>query len=157
MDPATATQIAGTALQIAQGAWSVGTALYNFAQDVKNLKATAEAFASEIEALGGACSLVSKRVKSIVQEQAAGQSFTGDVSDLMASLERQLSGCRKTTDQLQTAVQCVSVEGLKDAGVWKRMVKQIQLSMKTDTIELARNRVRSHTSGLQLTLQTIAM
>ena len=68
MDPVSALKIASTALSIAQGAFQVGQQLYTFIQDVRHQDETAEAFADEIQSLGTACTLVSNRVRRIVEE-----------------------------------------------------------------------------------------
>lgn len=157
MDPATAAQVAGVALQIARSAWDVGKSIHDFVQDVRNLDGTAIAFANEITALGTACDFVGKHVKGIIKKQGAETSRPDDVRELMSNLHRQLSGCKTTTEELKAAVACIGPGEVRDASVWKRISKQVQLKMKTRDVETARNRIRSHTGALQLTLQTIAM
>ena len=150
-------QIAGTAIALAEAAFAAGSSLYHFIEGVKHIQETAREFAREIEALGTACHLVGKRVRSIAEEQARQLENTNDSRTLLTCLKRQLKDCNRTIQQLQAAVSCVDIYKVNQSNTFKRAVLQIKLSTKTGDIETARNRIRSHTSSLQLIMQSIAM
>lgn len=159
MDPGTALQIASIALQAADAAFTVGTKLYKFVQDVKRIEETANEFASETKALGTACYLVGTCVKTAFQEQEQKSNLEqqGDSEILFACLTQQLEDCNRSIDQLQAAISCAGQDKVNNSGCFMRAILQIKLNTKAGDVEIARNRIRSHTSSLQLILHSIAM
>lgn len=161
MDPVLIGHIASTAFSVAQGAFKVGVLLYDFIQDVRALDTTAREFACEVDALGSACSLVGTRVQSITQQHSRDQPSFGDdltqSAQLWSCLERQLVACQITVGQLSDAVSVVVSSRAQKSNFMGQAWKQIKLNMRASDIEEVRNRIKSHTSSLQLTLQSVAM
>jgi uncharacterized protein YukE len=109
-------QIAGAAVKVAQAAFTAGSTLYSYIQDVERIEETAQEFARETQALGAACYLVGTRVRSIVEQQAGEQSNAGESQILLACLGQQLEDCSRTIEQLQTAISCADQEKVLDSG-----------------------------------------
>jgi uncharacterized protein Yka (UPF0111/DUF47 family) len=157
MDPATALQIAGLALQFSESVFKACESIYTFFQDVKRLDETAQEFASEIRALETACRLVNSQVKRLAQERSSQHQDDGESDTLFASLEQQLKDCDRTVKQLQAAVSCVDPKSVDKAGLVRNAIQQIRLNLKVTDIDAVRNRIRMHTSGLQLALLSISL
>lgn len=161
MDPVTIAHIAGNALSAAKTAFTVGQTLYDFIQNVKVLDQTAREFANEIDALGAACRLVGSRAQSFVQQHEK------DIRDklydstesaqLWLCLERQVTGCYEIVGQLSDAVSCANRTATQSSNFMAQAWRQIKLNMKARDIVDVRNRVKTYTSSLQLTLQSITM
>ena len=160
MDPITTGHIVGVAFSVASGAWTVGTALYQFFDDVKHVDQTAKAFASEVTALGTACGAVGRRFQKDFERpgQQHSQPPTDESAQLWTCLENQLEACDVTISELKTAVSCIEDSGShRGPKLISQAIRQIKLNMKTGDIAEARNRIQSHTASLQIVLQAVAM
>jgi len=159
MDPVSAAHIAGTALSVAKSAWDVGTQLYMFVQNAKNLDNNLQSLAGEVRALGQACNVVGTRLESIVKERDdETERDTGlqeQNKQLWFCLEGQISDCQSTVLQLQEAVKCANRDFNKDVTFINQAIRQIKLNMKTKDISDARARIQSQFSCLQLLLQVV--
>ena len=155
MDPATALQVAGVALQFSESVFKACQSIYAFFQDVKRLDETAQEFASEIQALETACRLVNSQVKRLALERSSHHEDDQESDNLFAYLEQQLKDCARTVKQLQVAVSCVDTKSVDKAGLVRNAIQQIQLNLKASDIAAVRNRIRTHTIGLQLALHSI--
>lgn len=155
MDPLSVLSIARAAASTAQAAWNVGETLYTFFGDVKTIDRTVRGMVAEVKALGSACALVDERLHDIVRDFDAEIKKPGVArGKLWACIEVQVAESQESVMQLRTAFQNVRREGSTPlAQVWR----QIRLNMQAKDIEEARNRIRSHTAGLQTVLQTVAM
>lgn len=161
MDPMTAIQVASAAFTGAQDALKIGKALYDFIKDTRQIDNTARDFASEVDALGSACSVVANMVQSIGQQHTRHQQIQdapfSQSAQLWQCLERQVEGCRTTINQLSVAVSCVNKSDKQSSSLMNQAWRQIKLNLKAHDIEEVRNRIKSHSSSLQLTLQSVAI
>jgi hypothetical protein len=145
------------ALQVAEGTISNSTALYNFIQNPKRGGEAVREFAIEVEALGTACYLVNRRVKTFVRDKAEDEGAIARRRCSPSALELQLVDCGRTVEQLQEAITCTDAEAVESSGMFKKAVRQIKLNLKATDIATARNLFRSHTSSLQLILHCVAI
>jgi ribosomal protein L3 len=158
MDPVTVLKVAGAALSTAKGAWDVGSSLYLFFKHTQNFDRTAEAFESEVKALATACSVVGKRLESVVEDNGQNVSTKNsiEISDyLWIGVQDQIYACQKTVHELEEVVRVTSAG--KSKGFFKRMRSQVSLNLQALDIADCRDRVRSHTASLHLILQSITM
>lgn len=155
MDPVSVLHIAGTAANTAKAAWSIGETLYTFFNDVANIDQTVKNLIAEVKALSKACDLVDQRLRGLVQDfEADIRSQRGSDSNLWPCIKSQLADSESSISQLRAALESVRNErSNKLTQAWR----QVKLNMQARDIEDARNRIRSHTAGLQTVLQTVAM
>lgn len=152
MDPITILHLAGTVASLANAAYGVGISIYTFVQDTKQVDQSVRGLSSEVKALGGACDLIGKRLYDIIHEYDQDKSL--EQSALWECVSAQVDDCKETIEHLQDAI--ASVQQNKHNFI-SQAWRQITLNMKAKNIGEVRNRIRSHTAGLQLVLQAIAM
>ena len=157
MDPVSAVQIASAAFTAASGALNV----YMLFKDAQNIDRTAEAFANEIHALGTACGAAGRRLQDLIEKHSASDSsdskFQSENAQIWQCLACQLPACEATISELKDAVFCSANDSNGQSNFCSRVFRQIKLNLKVKDIAEVRNRIQSHTTGLQLVLQTITV
>ncbi|QIW98725.1 hypothetical protein AMS68_004243 [Peltaster fructicola] len=159
MEPVSILAIAGTALSISKTAYSVGESLYIFIHAARKVDATIQGLIDEVQALGNACTLVDGRLRAIAEDERRrrGRKSVLGREDLWSSLQEQITACQVTIDKLETAVKPLSGTSTQKSSAFDKMVKQINVNLKTSDIEQARKRVNTHTTSLQIVLLSIAI
>ena len=92
-----------------------------------------------------------------MEEQSKYTQDDEETDTLFAVLVQRLQDCDRTTQQLRAAVSSMETTAVDESNYFQKAIRQVKLNSKADEIEYVRNRIRTHTSGLQVTLQAINM
>lgn len=155
VDPTTAIQVAGVAVQFSKSIFTACNAVYTFFHDVNRVGETAREFASEIQALKATGELVNTQVRELANEQAKYAQDDEETNTLFKVLVQRLSDCDRTTQQLKAAVSSVEAASGEETNYFQQAICQLKLNTKAAEIEEVRNRIRMHTSALNLAFQAI--
>ena len=157
VDPVTAVQVAGVALQFSKSIFNACSTVYTFFGDIKRVGETARDFAGEIKALGATGELVNAQVKQLADQQSKYAQDDEETNTLFDVLVQRLQDCDRITQQLKAAVSSVGPTAVDESNYFQKAIRQIKLNLKADEIEDLRNRIRTHTIGLQVAFQLINM
>ena len=152
MDPVTITTAATNA---AESAWK----LYNFIKSARNVKKTVLDLQSCIEAYARECDLVESALKDLSRSHVDQNGFstslrTGDDSLMWKGVGCNLKHCRKTIDELWSAIPLARQD---HSTFYAQAVRQFKLNMNEAEIERIQKRLRDHTSLLSLSFQLMTV
>lgn len=147
------------ALQFASGiagaAGKAAAALFQLSKDVKKDRKSAVAFAREVEALAGACGAAEGLIRDHHSDSKAGRSSNRELERCWRVLERAVESCRSTVLDLEDAMSWNPLTSNEQPSIFARVVRQIQLNLKTKELEEVRDRIQSHTTSLQLAFDVL--
>ena len=114
-------------------------------------------FAGEIKALGATGKLVNAQVKQLADQQSKYVQDDEETNTLFDVLVQRLQDCDRTTQQLKAALFSVEATAVDESNYFQKAIREIKLNLNADEIEYVRNRIRTHTIGLQVAFQLINM
>lgn len=145
-------EVAGLALAAAALATSVAESIERFIRDTVQIDDTIEGLKVEVGSLHSICLSVHDRVPALMQEVEQRQA--GQVLQSHEGLGRQLGTCMETLQDLRNTISGVGISGTN----WIRQAwRQFRLSRRSQAIQSIRNKIQTHTSALQLSLQLVSL
>ena len=151
MDPLS---IAASATALATAAITISKTLYSWIDRTHKVDTTVDDLRREVLSLSTVLDAVSDGVKELRLLDTS--AFDRDRKS-WSCVKGHLDGCKSTLDKLQLALKKVETGVVLTRGLFRRPVKHFSLSIRTDEINVYRQRVRNHNRTMQLPLQMINM
>ncbi|TLD34661.1 Dimethyl-sulfide monooxygenase [Venturia nashicola] len=148
MDPLS---IATGSASLATSCFKIGSILYTFIDETRSVDKNVAALIAEVKGLLHVLETVSK---SLNHDALVGLRSSDHVH-LWTMVEASLQECGTTLDKLETMLQDLNGTANSRFGVLRRPIMKVRLNMKLKEIGDFQQQVRSHYSGMQLTLGTI--
>lgn len=150
MDPLS---ILGAVSTVTKTTYWISSTLIGFIQSTRVIDKTLEELKSEVEGLTKALETIELSLKDpAVSRIKSGEDTKGP----WGFLDVAVTDTQRTVNALERIV-----EGLgtvkKSANPFKRAVKQVKLNLDADEINQVKDRIHTHTTSLQLALQTASL
>lgn len=150
MDPLS---ILGAVSTVTKTTYWISTTLFNFIQSSRVIDKTLEELNREVEGLIKALESIEFSLKDpAISRVKSG----GDAKGPWNSLDIAVTDTQRTVNALQGIV-----EGLgtvkKSYSLFKKAVKQVKLNLDADQISGVKDRIHTHSTSLQLALQTATL
>ena len=150
MDPLS---ILGAVSTVTKTTYWVSTTLFNFIQSSRVVDKTLEELNCEVEGLTKALESIALSLKDpAISRVKSG----GDAKGPWGCLDVAVSDTKRTVNALKGIVEGLGVVE-KSANSFKKTVKQVKLNLDADQISGVKNRIHTHTTSLQLALQTATL
>ena len=150
MDPLS---VLGAVSTVTKTTYWISSTLFGFIQSTRVIDKTLEELKSEVEGLTKALETIELGLKDpAVSRIKSGE----DTKRPWGFLEVAVTDTQRTVNALERIV-----EGLgtvkKSPNPFKRAVKQVKLNLDADEISQVKDRIHTHTTSLQLALQTASL
>ena len=150
MDPLS---ILGAVSTVTKTTYWISTTLFNFIQSSRAIDKTLEELNREVEGLTKALESIALSLKDpAISRVMSG----GDATGPWGFLDVAVTDTQRTVNALKEII-----EGLgtvkKSYNLFKKAVKQVKLNLDADQISGVKDRIHTHTTSLQLALQTATL
>lgn len=150
MDPLS---ILGAVSALTKTTYWVSTTLFNFIQSSRVIDKTLEELNCEVEGLKKALESIEISLKDpAISRVKSG----GDLNGPWCCLNDAVTDTQRTVNGLKGIVEGLGVVK-KSANPFKKAVKQVKLNLEVDQVSGVKDRIHTHTTCLQLALQTATL
>jgi len=152
MDPFSVVAFVGATSKVV---YSLSTALYTFIDSAKTVDKSLQALHGEVRGLYDVLETVDSTLKASVIIRT--KEIAPLASGVWRSIEEVVNDSHRTATALQTAIFRSLGDEDSASNAFRRTVKQIQLNINADDIRNIRSRIQTHSSNLQLALQSATL
>ena len=150
MDPLS---ILSAVLTVTKTTYWISSSLFHFIQSTRAIDKTLEELNREVEGLKNALESIELSLK----DPAMGRVKSGgDAKGPWGRLDVAITDTQRTVNALKEIVEGLGVVK-KSANPFKKTVKQVKLNLDADQISGVKDRIHTHTTSLQLALQTATL
>ena len=154
MDPISPFAILSAVNSVGGVAFNLSTKLYSFIKATKVVDKSVEALYHEVKGLENILNTVRTTLTRTERNQAEDSALLGDSA--WTSIENAVEDCRLTVEALDRLVQDVGTVAAT-TNPFKKILKQLKLNLNTDQLVAVKGRIHTHSTCLQLALQTLAV
>ena len=150
MDPLS---ILGAVSTTTKTTYWISSTLFSFIQSTRVIDETLEELNREVEGLTKALETIELSLKDpTISRVKSGE----DVDGPWGSLDIAVTDTSRTVNALKSIVEGLGMVN-KSANPFKKAVKQVKLNLDADQISKVKDRIHTHTTSLQLALQTASL
>ena len=151
MDPVSITAAAFTA---STTAYKVSTCLYGFIQSAKTVDESLNMLYDAVRSLEGSLTNVDSTMKTSVVHVATAD--TKAHRGPLASISQSVKDCKHTLKALESRLEDIGRPGA-NSNFFRKSILQIQLNMGQSEIDNLRSHIQSHSTSLQVAINTLML